>query len=378
MIGRSDATGNGNSSNLFSQTGGTATVAGFLTLGGAAADSGNNMAISSMLSLTGGTFSATSFPLNAASGGTTSAITIGGTAQVALPVFPSARGAGSTATITFDTTAGGGGFLSPTAASAAYMPAGSFSHAYLTANGANFNVPSGKDITVAQVLENSSGAVGTLTKSGVGALTLSGSNTYTGNTTVTAGQLIMAANSATTFAASSTVSIASGGVLNLPNAATNIVASLVINGSVKPAGLYDASNTSGSITGAGKLQVAAAASGYSTWAATHAGGALANVDSDHDGMANGVKYFMNSAAGFTANPSVVTVAGVRTVTWPNGGNIPFTDYGSQFVVQTSANLTTWTDILSGDGNLNNTSASVTYTLPSGAGPTFVRLSVTPN
>ncbi len=191
MIGRSDATGNINTTNLFSQTGGTATV-GTLTIGAPAADSANNLVQSSALSLTGGTFSATSFTLNAASGGTTSAITIGGTAQVTLPIFPTARGtfgSGSTATITFDSTTGGGGFLAPTAASAAYMPAGSFTRAYLTANGANFNVGSGKDITVAQVLENNAGATGTLTKSGVGMLTLSGTNIYTGVTSVTNGSL---------------------------------------------------------------------------------------------------------------------------------------------------------------------------------------------
>ena len=191
MIGRSDATGNINTTNLFSQTGGSATV-GTLTIGAPAADSANNLVQSSTLSLTGGTFSATSFPLNAASGGTTSAITIGGTAQVTLPIFPTARGtfgSGSTATITFDSTTGGGGFLAPTAASVAYMPAGSFTRAYLTANGANFNVGSGKDITVAQVLENNTGATGTLTKSGVGTLTLSGTNIYTGLTRVTNGTL---------------------------------------------------------------------------------------------------------------------------------------------------------------------------------------------
>jgi autotransporter-associated beta strand protein len=190
-IGRSDATGSSATTNLFSQTGGTAT-AGTLTLGGNAGDSGNNMTISATLSLTGGTFSATNFPLNAASGGTTTAITVGGTAQVTLPVFPTARGnggGGSTATITFDSTTGGGGFLAPTAASAVYMPAGSFTHAYLTANGANFNVGSGKDITVDQVLENNPSATGTLTKSGAGALTLTGVNSYTGVTSVSNGTL---------------------------------------------------------------------------------------------------------------------------------------------------------------------------------------------
>ena len=87
---------------------------------------------------------------------------------------------------------------------------------------------------------------------------------------------------------------------------------------------------------------------------------------------------MNATAGFSANPSVVTVGTVRSVTWPNGGNIPFTAYGTQFVVQTSADLTTWTDIPSADANLSNTSGEVAYTLPTGAGAIFVRLTVTPN
>ena len=72
------------------------------------------------------------------------------------------------------------------------------------------------------------------------------------------------------------------------------------------------------------------------------------------------------------------MGGVRTITWPNGGNIPFTAYGTQFVVQTSTDLTAWADVPSGDTYLKNTNASVTYTLPSGAGEIFVRLRVNAN
>ena len=212
----------------------------------------------------------------------------------------------------------------------------------------------------------------------LGIIALTGASTYTGNTAVNSGTLIVAANSNITFADTSTVSIAAGAVLNLPNAVTDIVAGLVINGSALPAGLYGASTpaTIGRITGSGMLQVVA--SGYGGWAALNAGGQPANLDFNHDGVANGIAYFMGAGTGFTANPSVVTVGGVSTITWPNGGNIPFADYGSQFIVQTSPDLVSWSPVLSGNANLSNTSGAVTYTLPAGAGTVFVRLAVTPN
>jgi autotransporter-associated beta strand protein len=76
------------------------------------------------------------------------------------------------------------------------MPAGSFINAYLTANGAKWNVPSGRDITVAQVFENAADQVGTLTKSGVGVLTLNGANLYTGLTTVSEGTITLGSTTA--------------------------------------------------------------------------------------------------------------------------------------------------------------------------------------
>jgi hypothetical protein len=114
--------------------------------------------------------------------------------------------------------------------------------------------------------------------------------------------------------------------------------------------------------------------GYGSWNIANAGGQAANLDYDNDGVSNGVEYFMNAAPGFTANPGLVG----NTVTWPNGGNIPSSAYGSQFVVQISTDLTNWTDVPgTGDANLANTSGSVAYTL-SGAGKKFVRLKVVPN
>lgn len=85
---------------------------------------------------------------------------------------------------------------------------------------------------------------------------------------------------------------------------------------------------------------------------------------------------MNAPTGFTANPGL---DGTNTITWPNGGNIPAAEYGTQFVIQTSPDLATWTDVLLGDltTNTDGPAGSLTYTL-SGAAPRFVRLMVTPN
>ena len=90
-------------------------------------------------------------------------------------------------------------------------------------------------------------------------------------------------------------------------------------------------------------------------------------------MENGVEYFMGlSGSGFTANPGVVG----NTVTWTKGGSYTGT-YLNQFVVQTSSDLTTWTNAAAGTGanQVNIVGNNVTYTLPSAAGKTFVRLKV---
>jgi len=65
------------------------------------------------------------------------------------------------------------------------------------------------------------------------------------------------------------------------------------------------------------------------------------------------------------------------VTWPNGGNIPSSAYGTQFVIQTSTDLASWTNVSAGDPNLSNTTGSVSYTLPVGLGNVFCRLVVIP-
>ena len=118
---------------------------------------------------------------------------------------------------------------------------------------------------------------------------------------------------------------------------------------------------------------------YASWAAANAGGQTANLDWDNDGVPNGVEFFMNAAPGFTANPGL---DGSKKVTWTNGGNIPSTGYGTQFVVQISTDLVTWDDVTEGDFQQfgTNTASSLSYTLDpaNNPGKQFVRLKVTPN
>jgi hypothetical protein len=116
---------------------------------------------------------------------------------------------------------------------------------------------------------------------------------------------------------------------------------------------------------------------YAAWATENAGSQAANLDWDNDGVSNGVEFFMGAASGFTANPGLVG----STVTWPNGGNISSSAYGTQFVVQTSSDLVTWGDVTEGDFQQfgTNTAGSLSYTLDpaNNPGKQFVRLRVTP-
>jgi hypothetical protein len=89
---------------------------------------------------------------------------------------------------------------------------------------------------------------------------------------------------------------------------------------------------------------------------------------------NGIAYFM----GVTGNATNPVPNTGRKVTWTNGGNIPSSAYGTQFVVKTSPDLANWTPVAGNDPNLSNTAGSVSYTLPTGQGTQFCRLVVTPN
>jgi autotransporter-associated beta strand protein len=144
------------------------------------------------------------------------------------------------------------GYLSPLVTTNGYMPAGTFDNTYLTANGAKFNVGSGKDITIAQTFQDAPSATGTVTKSGLGKLTLSGANTYKGNTTISGGTLAIVQPY---LASTSTVSISNAAKLQLDFGTTNVVGALILAGAPQLPGVYNSNNAGIYITGSGSLQV---------------------------------------------------------------------------------------------------------------------------
>jgi len=129
----------------------------------------------------------------------------------------------------------------------------STSHVYVKDGGATFDT-AGYTMGIVAPLEHGGIAAidGGLTKAGAGLLTLSGLNTYTGPTIVSAGTLSLA--QACLYDASNVI-VGSGAVLDLASGAADTIHYLLLGGVPEAAGTYDSSNSGGYITGSGSLIV---------------------------------------------------------------------------------------------------------------------------
>jgi hypothetical protein len=122
--------------------------------------------------------------------------------------------------------------------------------------------------------------------------------------------------------------------------------------------------------------------GFAGWQAANGTTGAINEDHDNDGVSNGIEYFLGGntdTTGFTALPGVSNTGGTLSVTWvrhPDYPDFPG-NYGTDFVVETSATLTgPWTEEAS-PGNVTITGNDVTYTFPAPLGAkNFARLKVT--
>ena len=156
-------------------------------------------------------------------------------------------------------------------------------------------------------IKNDSGSLAII-KIGTGTLTLSGANTYSGNTTVAAGTLSL---STAFLNDSSQVLMTSGAFLNLTTGATDVVAGISLDGNAETTpGVYGSLSSSAQfkrayITGSGTLTIPSSggSGNYGLWASDNGiPGVGANVDSDADGITNGIEFVIGGLpAGANSN-----------------------------------------------------------------------------
>lgn len=149
---------------------------------------------------------------------------------------------------------------------------------------------------------------GGLTKAGEGALTLSGLNTYAGNTTVTGGTLRL--DNANPGNDASTVTIGDSGVLHLAFAGTDAVEKLVIGSTLQGPGVYGHGSTGATngglgvgaldarfAEGTGTLTVGTPFQNFmAAYPALTGDDALPDSDPDGDGLSNAAEFIMGGTA----------------------------------------------------------------------------------
>jgi fibronectin-binding autotransporter adhesin len=205
---------------------------------------------------------------------------------------------------------------------------------------------------------------GNLIKKGAGVFTCTVGHTYTGTTTVQAGELVI---SAANLADNRAVTIDTGAKLNLNYTGTDTILALTLGGTNMPAGTYNATSHPDFISGSGSL-VVPVIDPFVTWVAgffpgeTNAAIIGKAADPDGDGQSNQLEFALdgnpnNGAASRKMVNKIATVGEDEylTLTIPVRGTTPiftgtgpllWTTEGLTYSIQGSLNLGSFTASIS--------------------------------
>jgi fibronectin-binding autotransporter adhesin len=251
-----------------------------------------------------------------------------------------------------------------------------------TTNGnVTFKAANAADAPFNIALSGSLSGTGGLTKTGAGIVTLSGANSQSGNTVVSAGTLALGTINSNNE--SSTVTLAeTGATLQLDYAGTDSVGALVI-GSNPPlaSGVYGAIGSPSpvigisQITGTGTLTVGVTSGSYSTWASANGiPGEPASGDFDKDGLTNLIEYALGLNPIVSSQPSGTFANGALSFT-KGADAIANNDVIFEIEESTDLGVTDpWATVVT-EGAADD-SPDISYTLPTGQPREFARLKIT--
>jgi autotransporter-associated beta strand protein len=230
------------------------------------------------------------------------------------------------------------------------------------------------DLTISSMI--GSNVTGVIQNSATSRMVLEGFNSHSGDTTVSAGTLVVTGN-----AIPDTGKLVIDGGRVDPSGFTEVIGTLFFGAAQQAAGTWGATGSGAAniddtrFTGSGVVSVASGpGSGFAAWqTANNTAGGL-NGDHDNDGVANGLEWFLGgntNTTGFTPQPAITNLS----VTWVRHPGYPG-NYGIGFRVETSPNLANpWTPVTLGVGAcfVEITGNNVIYTFPPGPVRNFARL-----
>lgn len=224
--------------------------------------------------------------------------------------------------------------------------------------------PAQAGLVISAPISLGSGGIIVNSAGGTNTVTLSGTNSYSGETRVATGTLVLSGSARINN--SSTVRIDSGAVLNLDFAGPDVVGALFLPGdpNPKPDGTYGsptsaATNKSADFAGDGILQVGGGGNNYASWATTNSiPGEPFEGDFNKDGITNGVAYALGLSPTVSSQPAGVLSG--STITFTKGADA-ISNGDVTWIIETSLTLSgSWLEeVVQTPGNAT---ATISYNL----------------